>query len=298
MNKSDTMVEIAKSLSVAQGQFRPILKTKTAKVRTKAGYEYTYNYADLADVIEATRDALAKNGLAVVQNIDKKESSLIIESLLVHQSGEWLQTAIEVPISDFGNSAVQSMGGTITYARRYAYSALLNIASEDDTDAKETDSPKKPETIKPEPRQPQKPAEQKQVKPEPKAEPKAEVQSEKPTDQELAYKDDRRLIFSQLVEIFGAKDNPFWTEQEKATINTMGMLKEADAKCDISILQRLHVLALIGRQLKKTESFGLIKDILDKPIKYLEDFLLDLVATAEATVTEAKAVEADQPEIF
>jgi hypothetical protein len=53
-----------------QGQFPAITKGKTATVRmseAKGGGTYSYNYADLGDVLGSVRPVLAAHGLALVQ---------------------------------------------------------------------------------------------------------------------------------------------------------------------------------------------------------------------------------------
>src|SRR4030042_543816 len=59
---SETVGKIAKALSLAQSQFKPIK-------RESVNPFYKSKYADLAAIIEATKDALTANGLTVTQLI-------------------------------------------------------------------------------------------------------------------------------------------------------------------------------------------------------------------------------------
>jgi hypothetical protein len=61
--------------------------------------------------------------------------SVILVSLLLHSSGQWLRNVVRLPITQGkGINPAQATGAAISYARRYALSALLSIATGDDTD--------------------------------------------------------------------------------------------------------------------------------------------------------------------
>jgi hypothetical protein len=112
--------KLAEALSKAQSVFSVPKKTKTnPHFRTK--------YADLADVIDAVKDGLAKNDLAVIQGVDDK----FLKTTLVHKSGEFIETKTPLYLD---KQTMQGLGSALTYARRYALSALLNVASDEDDD--------------------------------------------------------------------------------------------------------------------------------------------------------------------
>ena len=129
---SETVGKIAEALAAAQVLIKAPKKGKEAKIQTKDGGSYGYHYADLADVIEAYREPLSKHGLAVVQPMIQRDGHMVLMTLLLHSSGEWL--ASEFPIAAYAKP--QEQGSAITYARRYAVSSLLGIAAEDDDDGK------------------------------------------------------------------------------------------------------------------------------------------------------------------
>ena len=125
-NMSPTIGQVAKALIVAQGEFKPIKKDRVNTF-------YHNKYADLATIIEATKDGLANHNLVITQLPQPTTNGHIaIETMLIHSvSGEWLRSKIELqPVKD----DPQSAGSAITYARRYALGAILGVASEDDDD--------------------------------------------------------------------------------------------------------------------------------------------------------------------
>lgn len=127
--QSEKIGALAEALAKAQGAMSSPAKTKLAKIESQKG-SYSYTYADLADVIEATRKPLADNGLSCCQIISYDGQALLLTTQLQHASGEWLRSTYPLPL----HQRPQDQGSAITYARRYALCALLGIAAEDDDD--------------------------------------------------------------------------------------------------------------------------------------------------------------------
>ena len=128
MNRSESIKELATALAKAQGEMKHAIK-ETANVF------YRSKYADLASVVDASRPALVKNGLSVVQFTEGN----ILYTMLLHTSGEWIGGHIELKpmrqVKDKGweeSHDPQSYGSCITYARRYAMAAITGVATEDD----------------------------------------------------------------------------------------------------------------------------------------------------------------------
>jgi hypothetical protein len=120
--QSESIAKLADALAKAQKHFGKAVKDKTAG----AG-RFSYSYADLNSVLEAVKDALSEQGLSVVQS-PVGVSGLVTQ--LMHASGEYLRTFMDMPIKD--NMDPQKRGSAITYARRYALMSVLGIAGADD----------------------------------------------------------------------------------------------------------------------------------------------------------------------
>lgn len=120
------------ALAKAQGAFKPIEKNRAVEIRTKERGSYKFKYADLEAVISATRPALAANGLAVVQLIVNGEGGQVLDTQLVHEGGGYITSRAPIPRPD--SYDLKNYGATLTYLRRYAYSALLCVAADDDLD--------------------------------------------------------------------------------------------------------------------------------------------------------------------
>ena len=131
--------ELAAALAKARAQFQPIPKNQTVKVTMKSGGTYSFKFADLGCILSATTDALAENGLAVIQLPVDMDASFV-ETILAHESGcaiisrQSLPAYLQITSAFDLNAAMQARGSAISFLRRYAISSVLNIAVQDDDD--------------------------------------------------------------------------------------------------------------------------------------------------------------------
>jgi hypothetical protein len=115
-------------------KIKSIVKDKSAKVesRKEGGRSYSYQYADLADVLDAVEDALAENGLAIFQTTrDRGRDGTYLLTTLAHESDQWVAGEIRLRNTEGGP---QVLGSEMTYLRRYAVLAVLALAPEQDDD--------------------------------------------------------------------------------------------------------------------------------------------------------------------
>jgi hypothetical protein len=123
MNKSETLKELAASLSKAQALIEGAAKDGNNP-------HFRAKYATLASVVDAVKEPLAKNGLSYTQVLHDAENAVKVETIILHQSGEWLSCGcLSVPVSKHD---AQGFGSALTYARRYSLSAAFGVAPEDD----------------------------------------------------------------------------------------------------------------------------------------------------------------------
>ena len=86
-------------------------------------------YADLGAVVQAVKEPFANNGLSYVQFPINDGDKIGVETILMHDSGEWLMNSFTVKAS---KQDAQGAGSVITYCRRYGLQAVAGIPSEDD----------------------------------------------------------------------------------------------------------------------------------------------------------------------
>ena len=158
MDRSESIKELAVALAKAQGLIG------TAAKDTSNPFFHS-NYADLASIWGVARKPLSENGLSVIQIPDIEGDSIILRTMLLHSSGEFILSQYKVnpmrQAKDQGwvkSDDPQSIGSALTYARRYALAAMVGIVAEEEDDdgegamgrGKKPEKPKPP-GIKPEP---------------------------------------------------------------------------------------------------------------------------------------------------
>ena len=149
-------------------------------------------YARLEDINEAIRPTLQKYGFAVTFRTKQADKTLTVTAILSHRMGHSEETDLILPLDTSGSkNAVQAVGSTISYGKRYALCLLLNISTGDDTDG---NMPTAGHEVKP------------------------EIQKTAIKDEILAYAigeiQGRRAPLSKLL------DNHIFTDSQKATIKT------------------------------------------------------------------------------
>lgn len=122
MNKSETIKNLAAALCKAQSQMGGASKSKNNPF-------FKSKYADLGAVIEVVKQPFADNGLSYIQFPIEENGRIGVETILMHESGEWLSNSFTVQLS---KQDAQGAGSAITYCRRYGLQAVAGIPSEDD----------------------------------------------------------------------------------------------------------------------------------------------------------------------
>lgn len=105
------------------------LEIKLAQRDSENPY-FKSKYANLGSVIEASRPALAKNGLCVFHRQElTEEGQSILVCTLAHASGQYIDSRYRVVPA---KNDIQSLGSYMTYLRRYSYVAICGLADTDD----------------------------------------------------------------------------------------------------------------------------------------------------------------------
>jgi len=121
--ESEVTNEIATALSKAQGEF-PRINVNQENPFFKSGF------ADLNNIVRAVRPALSKNGLCVTQQTKiLPDGATVLVTRARHSSGQWIESRVRIlpPKND-----MQSYASTLSYMKRHAVMALLNITIDSD----------------------------------------------------------------------------------------------------------------------------------------------------------------------
>lgn len=120
--RSGSLDALGAALSKAQS------KIKTA-AKDANNPHFGSQYANLASVWEACRDALTSEGLSVVQMPCGDGDRVGLTTTLLHSSGQWMASTIFAGTERKGPQAV---GSVLTYLRRYSLAAAVGVAPDDD----------------------------------------------------------------------------------------------------------------------------------------------------------------------
>ncbi|NLI74883.1 MAG: hypothetical protein GX442_00410 [Candidatus Riflebacteria bacterium] len=125
METSQAIGKISEALAKAQGQMKPA-------VFDAANPHFKSKYASLAAIMDACRAALSANSVAVVQGTSVEENRVVVSTMLVHGSGEWIRDSLSIKLV---REDAQAIGSAITYARRYSLASMVGIVADEDDDA-------------------------------------------------------------------------------------------------------------------------------------------------------------------
>ncbi len=122
MDKSESIKDLAMALNKAQSEMGGAVKDSNNPF-------FKSKYADLAAVVKAIKEPFANNGLSYTQFPIENDGRIGVETILMHESGEFLSQSFTVPMS---KQDAQAAGSCITYCRRYALQSIAGIPAEDD----------------------------------------------------------------------------------------------------------------------------------------------------------------------
>lgn len=122
MFKSDNLKELPAAFIALQHDLKPI-KEDAQGNRSK--------YASLTAVMKGIQPHLTEHGFVLFHTMrDGGANSARMETVLMHKSGEYISSTIEVPIAKPNDP--QAYGSAMTYGRRYSIMALLGLVTDDD----------------------------------------------------------------------------------------------------------------------------------------------------------------------
>ncbi|HGM4274231.1 TPA: ERF family protein [Pseudomonas aeruginosa] len=137
----EQVAQLYAAFAKAQGAFEPIAKNREVEIPIKdrnTGAQrgsYKFRYADLEEINSKTRKPLSENGLGTMQSIGRSTTTTgtSIFTRLTHAGGACIED--EIPLPPQEKRDIKDYGASVSYLRRYAKAALLDVAADDDLDA-------------------------------------------------------------------------------------------------------------------------------------------------------------------
>lgn len=92
-------------------------------------------YATLDDINVVLKPIMQRHGFSVMFKVDHSSTGISVTGILMHSAGHREQTTMLLPVdAGSGRNAVQAVGSSTTYGKRYVMCALLNITTGDQRD--------------------------------------------------------------------------------------------------------------------------------------------------------------------
>ena len=119
----ENIKNISKALVQAQSEMSNAKKDATNPF-------FKSKYADLNAIREAVLPILNSHGISVLQPMTNIEGKNFIKTILLHETGESIESFTEIIYSKVNDA--QAQGSGITYARRYGLQSFVCVGAEDD----------------------------------------------------------------------------------------------------------------------------------------------------------------------
>lgn len=124
MKTSESLKNFAPAFRKAQSEMEGVAKESDNSY-------FKSKYASIDTIIEYLSPILDSNGLSFSQHPVSTERGVGVTTILMHDSGEWIQDSYTLPLSKPG---VQEGGSAVTYARRYGLQSICGLRALDDDD--------------------------------------------------------------------------------------------------------------------------------------------------------------------
>jgi hypothetical protein len=110
-----------------------LLKAQSEMSNPKKGATNPFfksKYADLNSIREAVIPILNANGISVLQPIVHIDNKNFVKTILLHESGENIESLTEIIYNKVNDA--QAQGSGISYARRYSLQSFVCVGADDD----------------------------------------------------------------------------------------------------------------------------------------------------------------------
>lgn len=131
MKTSESLKNFAPAFRKAQSEMEAVKKDSTNP-------HFKSKYADINSIIECVTEILNRNNISFSQHPVSTERGVGVTTILMHDSGEWIQDSYALPLAKPG---AQQGSGAVTYARRYGLQSICGLRAYDDDDGNKAEGP-------------------------------------------------------------------------------------------------------------------------------------------------------------
>jgi hypothetical protein len=125
----------ATAYAAALSDMQPDLPVITERGKIDIGRGKPQSYALWEDINETIKPVLAKHGFSLSFRTGQEDGKIIVTGILSHREGHSERTTMHLPTDTSGSkNAVQAVGSSTSYGKRYTAAALLNLTSRGEDD--------------------------------------------------------------------------------------------------------------------------------------------------------------------
>jgi hypothetical protein len=93
------------------------------------------DYATFEDINDVIKPIMQAHGFAITFKVENVQAGLNVTGILMHRAGHRESTSMLLPLDTSGSkNAVQAVGSSTSYGKRYVMSALLNLTTRGEDD--------------------------------------------------------------------------------------------------------------------------------------------------------------------
>lgn len=121
--------------AAALAAMQPELPVIVERGKIDIGRGKPQSYALWEDINETIKPILAKHGFGLSFRTGQEDGKVVVTGILSHREGHSERTTMLLPVDGSGSkNAVQAVGSSTSYGKRYTASALLNLTSRGEDD--------------------------------------------------------------------------------------------------------------------------------------------------------------------
>lgn len=153
IDKMERLIALSERMQArtAQESFNAAMAEMQCEIPTiaeRAKGHGTIRYATLEDISDVVKPIMKAHGFAISFKVEHAQAGLSVTGILMHRAGHREETTMLLPLDTSGSkNAVQAVGSTTSYGKRYVMCALLNITTRGEDDDAYSATPSRQEPV-------------------------------------------------------------------------------------------------------------------------------------------------------
>lgn len=125
--------EFARAMAAFKAECPPLIKARTAKIITKGGGSYSFDYADLDDIAKVIDPVLHRHGLSYSWDSLIEGGALTCICIIRHVNGHSQPSRFTLPIENpSAMNPQQKVGAAMSFAQRRSLCSALGLTTTDE----------------------------------------------------------------------------------------------------------------------------------------------------------------------